>query len=91
MNNNFAQYAQNFIGKKLTVIGGKNNKLIGFAGTIVDETKNTFTIKTSVPDDVKTILKNQIIFFIGTNEKNIIDGKQIMKRSEDRLKLKVKK
>ena len=91
MNNNFALIAQNFIGKKLTIVGGTNKQLIGIAGTIVDETKNTFTIKTSVPDDVKIILKNQIIFFIGTNEKDVINGNQIMKRSEDRLKLKVKK
>ena len=91
MNNNFALNSQNFIGKDLTIIGGTNKHIVGLKGTIVDETKNTFKIQTSVPDDVKIILKNQIIFFIGTNEKNVINGNQIMKRSEDRLKLKVKK
>ncbi len=91
MDNNFALHAQNYIGKNLTIVGGTNKDLIGLSGSIVDETKNTFKIKTSVPEGVKIILKNQIIFFIGTNGKDMINGNQIMKRSEDRLKLKVKK
>lgn len=88
----FAKYSQNFIGKTITITDSCNLNFKNLSGKIIDETKNTFKIKTSeVPDDVKIILKNQIVFFIGTNKKDLIYGNQIIKRSEDRLKLKVKK
>jgi ribonuclease P protein subunit POP4 len=84
-------YAQNFIGKNIKIIKSSNKNLINLEGVVLEETKNTFKIKTSVPDDVKNVLKNQICFIVGTNTKNIIEGKKITKRSEERLKLKVKK
>lgn len=87
---NFDAIAQNFIGKNITIVCGSNRDLIGVKGLVVDETRNAFRIK--IPTlGIKLILKNQIDFFVGDNEKIIIKGNQIMKRSEDRLKLKVKK
>lgn len=87
---NFDALAQNFIGKQITIVSGNNRDLIGVKGLVVNETKNAFEIKTSTLG-VKVILKNQIDFFVGDDKTVIIEGNKIKKRSEDRLKLKVKK
>lgn len=86
----FEALAQNYIGKQITIVSGKNSNLIGVKGLVVDETKSTIKVKTSTLG-VKIILKNQIEFFVGDDRKSIINGNKIIKRSEDRLKLKVKK
>ena len=78
---NVALLKQEFIGKQVSV----ENKDI--AGTIIDETKNSFTIQTT--KGRKTILKTNNSFLIRINEDKIkIEGKQIKQRPEDRIKLK---
>jgi RNase P/RNase MRP subunit p29 len=52
-----------------------------FAGTIIDETKNTIKIETD--DKIKTIIKNEAMFRI---DDKIVEGKKISKRPEDRIK-----
>jgi len=74
-----------FIGSYMEVIDSKNKSLIGIKGKVIDETKNTFTIKTK--EKMKKIAKNQVVlkvdFLSGEVE---IDGKLLVGRSEDRLK-----
>ncbi len=78
---NVALLKQEFIGKQVSV----ENKDI--AGTIIDETKNSFTIQTI--KGKKTILKTNNSFLIKIHEDKIkIEGKQIKQRPEDRIKLK---
>ncbi len=56
-----------------------NNKT--FKGKIIDETKNTLTIKTK--QGKKKILKTNANFEI---DGKLIDGKKVTKRPEDRIK-----
>jgi ribonuclease P protein subunit POP4 len=57
----------------------------GQNGLIVDETKNTFLIKTK--DGNKKIAKKTAMFEFEYNDKKIIiDGKKIAYRPEDRIK-----
>ncbi len=54
-----------------------------FKGKIIDETKNTLTIKTK--QGRKKILKSNAKFEINGK---LIDGKKVTKRPEDRIKIK---
>ncbi|MBR9675771.1 ribonuclease P protein subunit [Candidatus Woesearchaeota archaeon] len=65
---------------KHAVITTKNNQC--FKGKIIDETKNTITIKTK--DGNKMIIKTQSTIKI---EEGVINGAKIAKRPEDRLKI----
>ena len=78
---NVALLKQEFIGKQVSV------EYKDIAGTIIDETKNSFTIQTL--KGKKTILKTNNSFLIKIHEDKIkIEGKQIKQRPEDRIKLK---
>lgn len=55
------------IGYPIEIIDAKNKTLVGIKGTIVDETKNTFKIKTKLQK--KTIIKDQITFIIKIKDK----------------------
>ena len=46
-----------FIGEKIKIISASNKSLIGMEGKIIDETKNTFKVKTSATDRVHMIDK----------------------------------
>ena len=70
------------IGTRIEVIDSKNSKLIGIAGTIVDETRNMITVRTE--EGTKRLIKEQITFTINGGAK--IDGKDIIYRPEDRIK-----
>ena len=67
-----------FIGKKAKI----KNQNQTFNGLIVDETKNTITIKTK--DEQKKIIKSSSIIEI---DGIVIDGKKISKKPEERIKL----
>lgn len=71
-----------FIGKPLSVCEASNAHYVGLAGTIVDETKNSFRIETDTGVE-KVILKKGTCFLI---EGNLIPGNEITKRLEDRIK-----
>jgi ribonuclease P protein subunit POP4 len=77
------KYKQEFIGKKVEIIKSKNKEQENINGKIIDETKNTFKIKTD--KKTITILKQDKIFKI---ENQKIDGNKITKRSEERIKIK---
>ena len=68
------------IGSVIEIIGSKNKTLIGIKGKIIDETKNTLTIKNKTS---KKVLKSHITFKI---DGKIVEGKDITKRPEDRIK-----
>ncbi len=73
------------IGLKVKVVKSTDEKRVGSAGVIVDETKNTIVIfkgkeKTTLP-------KNECEFeFDLENEKVLVNGKEMMKRPEERAK-----
>lgn len=74
-----------FIGSYAEVIDSKNKSLIGIKGKVVDETKNTFTIKTK--EKMKTIAKNQVKLKVDLPSGEVeVDGKLLVGKSEDRLK-----
>ncbi len=76
---------EEFIGQHVKIVECTDPNWKGQYGLIVDETKNTFQIKTNHGN--KTIAKKTAIFEFKTNdEKIIIDGKKIAYRPEDRIK-----
>ncbi|MBU0666257.1 MAG: ribonuclease P protein subunit [Nanoarchaeota archaeon] len=74
---------EEYIGFNIEVIETKNQTLQGLKGEILDETKNTFKIKTK--DKIKIILKKGNIFKI---KNKIINGNEIIKKPEERIKIK---
>ena len=74
-----------FIGLQATVIDSQNMLQKGLIGKIVDETKNTITIKT--PKGYKKLIKSQIKIKIMLNdEEKIISMNSCVMRPEERLK-----
>jgi RNase P/RNase MRP subunit p29 len=81
---------QEFIGKQLTITKSKNKEQENITGKIIDETKNTFTIRIQTEkkeNKNKTIkiLKSGKEFRIN-NQK--INGNKITKRPDERIKIK---
>jgi ribonuclease P protein subunit POP4 len=75
-----------FIGLETKVVKSSNPYLIGIAGKVIDETRNTFTILSG--DERKVIVKDTAVFEFALTDGTVveIDGKVIMGRSEDRIK-----
>ena len=72
------------IGLNTEIISSTNGQIIGLTGTIVDETKSTFTLSTK--NGFKMIPKKQNIWsFLSDNNKLIFSGSILEKRSFDRL------
>ncbi|HLD89171.1 MAG TPA: ribonuclease P protein subunit [Candidatus Nanoarchaeia archaeon] len=81
-----------FIGKDVKIIESENRKNIGIHGKVIDETKNTFMIKTNDDKNSKKrllrIIKNQNTFeFAIEGKKMMINGNEILKRPEERIKI----
>ncbi|MBN2202598.1 MAG: ribonuclease P protein component 1 [Candidatus Aenigmarchaeota archaeon] len=79
------------IGLDVEVFESTNKTNKGKSGVVVDETKNMLTIETC--DGPKRIQKKgtQFIFKIPDGKRVKVDGKRIIAKPEDRIKLKVKK
>ena len=75
-----------FIGLETAVVNSSNSAMVGISGRVVNETRNTFTIKQD--NKMKVIAKDTSIFdFILTDGTIVeIEGKVIMGRPESRLK-----
>lgn len=71
-----------FIGLELEVVDSNNSSLIGKKGKILDETKESFVIR--IDKEIR-ILKRGNTFKINNK---LINGDEISKRPEERLKLK---
>lgn len=75
-----------YIGCSARIIAAKNKSCLNISGEIVDETKNTLTIKTG--SKKKRVLKQGAVFEIHAgNKKIIINGDEITKKPEERIKL----
>lgn len=76
------------IGLTTQIVESANNQIVGFSGKVVDETRSTFTIQTQ--NGLKMIPKEQSKwkFTINETQSCVIDGLEISKRPEDRLKVK---
>jgi RNase P/RNase MRP subunit p29 len=77
-------YAAEFIGAKIKIIDATNRSLLGLEGSVLDETKNLFKIKNNNQEE-KIVLKKGAVFMI---DNIIIKGDEIIKRPEERIKLK---
>jgi len=77
---------QCFIGKRITIAESTSKELVGIEGKIIDETKEMFTLDTK--KGTKKIVKNQITFT--TDNGRRIEGKNIRKTIENRMKLRIK-
>jgi RNase P/RNase MRP subunit p29 len=73
-----------FIGAKIKIIRASNKSLEGMEGSVVDETKSTLKIK-NTNEEEKTVLKSGAVFLINNQE---IKGDEILRRPEERIKLK---
>ena len=71
-------WKKEIIGKKIKVVDSKNKTLVGITGDVVDETKNTITL-----GNKKKLLKSHVTLEI---DDEIIDGKTLQKKPEDRIK-----
>ena len=74
------------IGLDIEVVKSPNSNLIGIAGRVVNETRNTFTIFQENKE--KTIIKENAIFNFSLPNGTIveIDGNILIGRPEDRIK-----
>jgi len=73
-----------FIGLNTQIAESNNSQIIGLNGTIINETKSMFALKTT--RGVKLIPKSNSIWkFNLTNETILVDGSKIQKRPFDRL------
>ncbi len=73
-----------FIGLNTQITESNNSQIIGLNGTIINETKSMFALKTT--RGIKLIPKSNSIWkFNLTNETISVDGSKIQKRPFDRL------
>ncbi|MBW2994780.1 ribonuclease P protein subunit [Candidatus Woesearchaeota archaeon] len=92
-------YPEEIIGKTIEVVESKNSSNVGIKGKIIDETKKTILVKTKKGE--KRLLKSNITIIIhhknaqkskisGTPETRSVSkrikGKNLLKRSEERIK-----
>ena len=74
-----------FLGKKIKIIKSPMIHQLNVEGIVVDESKNTFTILVNKVE--KKVLKSKRVFLI---EGTKIDGDEINKKPEERIKIKEK-
>ena len=75
-----------FIGLDAKVVKSSNPDLVGIAGKIINETRNTFTILQN--GDQKVVVKDTSVFGFVMPDGTVveIDGEVVMGRPEDRVK-----
>ncbi len=74
------------IGLQLRVARSKNRSLEGIQGQVIDETKNTLTVKT-VDGKTKKIIKDQSTFTVKKDGKEVkIEGSLLSAKPEERTK-----
>ncbi|MBR9680073.1 MAG: ribonuclease P protein component 1 [Candidatus Altiarchaeota archaeon] len=77
--------SEELIGSSCKIVESTDKARIGLAGTIVDETKNTFILRTDKGD--KIVPKKECSFVIELDKRKYrIDGKMLVGRPEDRVK-----
>ena len=79
---------QEFIGIDTSIVDSSNSRLIGLNGTIINETKSMFTLKTS--KGMKKIPKNNSVWSFKIDNKELkLNGSKIQKRPHDRIGAKI--
>ncbi len=79
-------YGHELIGLKTKVELGKGKSGIGLKGLIVDETKNLIMLETQA--GLKRVPKDNNLFEVELgDERFVMNGKDIVARPEDRIKL----
>jgi ribonuclease P protein subunit POP4 len=80
-----------FIRLKAKVVKSSNADCVGISGTVIDETRNTLSIRQNDAD--KMVVKDSSVFHFTMPDGTIVevDGKVILGRPEDRLKKKIKR
>jgi len=85
-------YTAEYLGHNILVKKSSDKTKVGVSGIVLDETKNTFVIKTneqSKKEGIKNIPKKGSEFEIEIdNVKYLISGEKILIRPEDRVKIK---
>ena len=82
MNKNTDILRGEFIGRQISAIGK------GIEGKIIDETKNSFLVKTK-NNLKKRLLKQNLTFELKSQSGNVtIEGNSILMKPEDRIKIK---
>lgn len=71
------------VGEEMEVISSTNPSNLKVTGKIVDETK--FTLKIKQNNEIKTLFKNNMVFRLKRSNQ-ILDGKDLTKRPEERIK-----
>ena len=77
-----------FIGLETQIVDSTNQQVIGLNGTIINETKSMFTINTEKGMKIIPKSTNEWGFSI-QGEKTIVNGSKIVKRSFERIGVKV--
>ena len=80
-----------FIGLETKVIKCSNPNVLGIAGRVVNETRNTFTILQDIEE--KVVIKDTSIFNFVLPDRTVveIEGKVLIGRSEDRVKKRIRR
>ena len=77
-------HVHEMIGLKSEIVKSSNSEIIGLKGTIVNETKNMFTLETKF--GMKSIPKDHNTWRISFNQnKKEIEGNTLLKRPHERL------
>jgi RNase P/RNase MRP subunit p29 len=76
--------AHEWIGEKVKVIKSSDKKRENINGIIINETQNTIWIE--MKGEKKIVPKKECVFEFDTCGKIIIEGKNVLKRPEDRVK-----
>lgn len=77
--------AHEWIGREVLIDSSPNEFEVGLGGEIMDETLNTFTLKTE--KSLKTVAKRNRIFKVAFMGKNMrVNGNYLCFRPEDRIK-----
>ena len=82
---------EEFIGLEAKVAKSRNPSLEGISGTVIDETRNTFTILHE--GKRKKIIKDIAVFHFSFPDGTVVEinGKLLVGRPEDRLKKRVRR
>jgi len=78
-----------FIGEKVLVKSSADRARQGVCGRIVDETRNTFAVKTEDGRKVVVPKKGSVFEFVDSG--NVVDGNLVVARPEDRTKILAKR
>lgn len=79
------------IGLKVKIARTVNKELVGLAGKVVDETRNTLTISNGTGSEIVPKDTAMFYFYLPTGEIVGVDGKRLVGRPEDRVKMQVRR